>query len=242
MKANLIVPGVYQLSFGFVSAYLIDEEGGLTLIDCGIPGSGAAIFAALEELGHKPQDLRQIVITHLHGDHTGGAREIQEATGARLYMHPSDAFDYRKGLSMRPHKEFSSFFACLISGVVAPPKAPEPEKSARVNGDLNDGETLPFAGGLKVVHTPGHTAGHVVLLYPKEGGVLFGGDACSNFTRLGKSMQYEDTGEGLRSLEKIAELSFEIACLSHGRVIAGGADQQFRLRWKGSTTEYTEKR
>jgi glyoxylase-like metal-dependent hydrolase (beta-lactamase superfamily II) len=232
MKPVEIIPGVYQLSFGFVNAFLI-ADGGLTLIDTGIAGSGKSILQALAELGYQPQDLKQILITHLHRDHTGAAREVQEATGAKLYMHPVDAADYCKGVTMRPRYESKGVFNRLMASLLARPGAPRPKDSARVDGELADGETLPFAGGLKVIHTPGHTAGHVVLLYPKGGGVLFGGDACSNFTRLGSSMMYEDANEGLKSLQKIATLEFETACLSHGRVMRGGADEAFRKNWKG---------
>jgi glyoxylase-like metal-dependent hydrolase (beta-lactamase superfamily II) len=232
MKPVEIVPGVHQLPMGIVSTYLIDSGGDLTLIDCGIQGSAPGILQAIEELGRRPEELRQILFTHLHADHTGGAKAMQAATGAKLYMHPIDRAEYLKGVSLRPNPQTRGFINRMVVGMMVRSDKPAPEETAQVEGELADGETLPFAGGLKVIHTPGHTAGHVVFLWPKEGGVLFAGDACSNFTRLGQSMLYEDTQEGMRSLEKISGLAFETACPSHGRVIKGGAGEIFRRKWK----------
>ncbi len=99
-----------------------------------------------------------------------------------------------------------------------------------VEHEVGDGEVLPF-GGLCAVHTPGHTAGHVALLLPRGGGVLFVGDAASHMTHLGMSLIYEDVAEGRRSLAKLAALDFEVACFSHGRAMVGGADRRFRARW-----------
>jgi glyoxylase-like metal-dependent hydrolase (beta-lactamase superfamily II) len=231
MKPDTIAPGVYRLPMGVVSAYLIDDGGELSLIDSGVRGSAAGILQAVAQLGRRPEDLKHILITHLHTDHTGGAKALQEATGAKLYMHPLDAVDYRRGVTLRPRPQATSLLSRVLTAAISRKNIVDPDAAARIDGELADGETLPFAGGLKVIHTPGHTAGHVVFLWPHEGGVLFGGDACSNFTRMGKSMLYEDTREGMRSLEKIAGLKFETACLAHGRVIRGGADELFRRKW-----------
>jgi glyoxylase-like metal-dependent hydrolase (beta-lactamase superfamily II) len=81
------------------------------------------------------------------------------------------------------------------------------------------------------VCTPGHTAGHLALLLPRDGGVLFAGDAATNVGRLGAGPVYEDVGEGRRSLEKLAALDFDVALFSHGRPICGGAGERFRARW-----------
>ena len=86
---------------------------------------------------------------------------------------------------------------------------------------------LPF-DGLRALHTPGHTAGHLALLLPREGGVLFVGDAAANLRRPALSTLNEDLTEGRRSLEKLAALEFEVACFAHGRTIRHGASSAFR--------------
>ena len=65
--------------------------------------------------------------------------------------------------------------------------------------EVSDGEVLPF-DGLRALHTPGHSAGHLALLLPREGGVLFVGDAASNVLRTGLGPLNEDVAESRRSL------------------------------------------
>ncbi len=76
MSLQPVVPSVYQISFGMVSAYLIDDDG-LTLIDTGIPDSAPAILDAVRELGKQPKDISHIILTHLHADHVGSAKAVQ---------------------------------------------------------------------------------------------------------------------------------------------------------------------
>ncbi len=83
----------------------------------------------------------------------------------------------------------------------------------------------------RALHTPGHTAGHLALLLPRDGGVLFAGDAATNFARLGAGPVYEDVDEGGNSLRRLAELPFETALFSHGRPLAPRAAERFRARF-----------
>jgi len=96
---------------------------------------------------------------------------------------------------------------------------------------LNEGDILDFAGGLEVIHTPGHSAGQVAFLSRENGGTLFAADAASNMFGLGYSIIYEDIEVGRRSLAKLSELEFENACFGHGKAIIGGAADRFRAKW-----------
>ena len=70
-RANLI-----RLSrYGFVNAYLVEEEDGLTLVDTMIGGSAPRILAAAEQLG---RPITTIVLTHAHGDHVGSLDALAE--------------------------------------------------------------------------------------------------------------------------------------------------------------------
>jgi glyoxylase-like metal-dependent hydrolase (beta-lactamase superfamily II) len=93
-----------------------------------------------------------------------------------------------------------------------------------------DGEELPW-DGLLALRTPGHSAGHLALLLPRDGGVLFVGDAATNFGRLSWGPVYEDVAEGERSLRRLAALDFEVAAFAHGRTMRSGASARFRRRW-----------
>ena len=101
-----------------------------------------------------------------------------------------------------------------------------------VEHDVQDGEVLPF--GATALHTPGHTEGHIALLLPRDGGVLFTGDAATNLLRLGVGPIYEDVDEGMRSLRRLAGLQFETALFSHGRPLSPRAAERFRARFSGA--------
>ena len=91
---------------------------------------------------------------------------------------------------------------------------------------------MPVAGGITALGTPGHTAGHLVFLWPGDGGVLFLGDAAKNVDGLVPCPIYEDFAQGMESLRGLGAHDFEIACFAHGDPIVGGASQVFRQRWQ----------
>jgi len=99
-----------------------------------------------------------------------------------------------------------------------------------IDQPLSDGEILPIAGGIEVIHTPGHCAGHVALLW-RPGRMLFAGDVCTNLMGLGDPVGFESLEEGRASQRKLASLSFDAAGFGHGKPIARNASAQFRYKW-----------
>ena len=80
-----------------------------------------------------------------------------------------------------------------------------------------------------MIHTPGHTPGHVSLLLQRDGGVLFVGDAAANLLgRLGRPFVSTDPAAVAASAARLAALDFEIAVFGHGTAIRGGAALRFR--------------
>jgi glyoxylase-like metal-dependent hydrolase (beta-lactamase superfamily II) len=135
----------------------------------------------------------------------------------------------REGVFARPLERGPGLLRSGIVRLSSLRPAPRGEPIA-VEHEVNDGETLPYAG-LRAVHTPGHTAGHLALLLPRDGGVLFVGDAATNFARLSWGPIYEDVNEGRASLARLAALDFEVAAFAHGRAIRAHAGERFRARW-----------
>jgi glyoxylase-like metal-dependent hydrolase (beta-lactamase superfamily II) len=95
---------------------------------------------------------------------------------------------------------------------------------APVHETLVDGATL---GPFRVVATPGHTAGHVSLLWAQRR-VLFTGDAAAHITGLGPHPAADDPSLARETFRRLAELDAEAACFGHGRPIAPGAAAAFR--------------
>jgi glyoxylase-like metal-dependent hydrolase (beta-lactamase superfamily II) len=228
MEATQVVPGLWEVKIGFVNAFVLDTGDGLALIDTGIPGSGTKLREALRAIGRDAADVRHIIVTHCHSDHSGGLAELKRLTGAPAAMHPMDAALVREGRAIRPLAPAPGLLNALVCRFLLP-GAPTRVEPAEIEHEVRDGETL--AGGLRAVHVPGHCAGQLALLWPEHGGVLIAADAAANVFGLALSPMYEDVDERRRSLAKLAALEFEVACFGHGKPIPSRASERFRRKW-----------
>jgi glyoxylase-like metal-dependent hydrolase (beta-lactamase superfamily II) len=231
MAAKEIVPGLYAVSLRIVNAFIFETDDGLILIDTGLPGSEGRILEAIAGLGRGPADVRQILITHCHADHSGSLTAMKEATGAHASMHHVDAELVRRGETQRPAVAGPGMVNGLMYRFMSR-RGTTQQPAVKIENELHDGQEL--ESGLRVIHAPGHTAGQVAFLWPEQGGVLVTADAASNMLGLGYAPIYEDLDEGNRSLAMLAGLEFEAACFGHGGAIRGGASKRFRQKWSGA--------
>jgi len=150
-----------------------------------------------------------------------------EATGAKSYVHPLDSPIVR-GDRPQPGPNPASLLG-KFAGPLLARFGPAPT-TAPVDVEVADGEELAVAGGIRALHTPGHTPGHLAFLLPRDGGLLFAGDAAANVIRLGLpiGMFTADRQQAKESIRKLAALEFEVACFGHGRVLKGEANLKFR--------------
>lgn len=231
MTVTEVVPGLFQVSLGIVNAYLLVGERGVTLIDTGLPGRDGRIVEGLRETGRGPEGVHTIVITHLHADHTGGLASLRERTGATVYAHPTDAKAIRQGVSMRRVGPEGTWLGRVIGWadrwLPLPSAAP-----AEVDVEVEDGDVIPVAGGLEVIHAPGHSAGQIVLRWDEHGGVLIAADAAGRRTgSLGAPPLLENVDEAHATLHRLAGMEFEVAVFGHGDPIREGAAEAFRERF-----------
>jgi len=208
-----VVPGIYVIG-GLSQVYLYEEEDRLTLIDTGLTTSAAAILAEIERLGRRPEDLRQIVVTHSHADHTGALAELAERSGAQVLVHALDAPAVRGDAPEPPpvlSAEEQAFFDKI--GPLVPPAPP-----SRVDRELQDGDEIDLDGGARVVHVPGHTPGSIAVYVPRRR-VLFSGDTVERDLEgnVIVGVFNVDTAETKRSFAKLAALDFDVACFGHGK-------------------------
>lgn len=224
-----IIPGVHAIdSLGVGRAYLYQEADRLTLIDTGLAGSAERIFAAIEAIGRRPEELRQIVITHHHGDHTGALADLVERSDAQVMAHPLDAPIVR-GERAPPGPSVSGAGRLLLPILR---RGVRPAPAARVDRELADGDEVDLDGGAKVLHVPGHTAGSIALYLPKRK-LLFAGDAAVNTLGLGPpsgpfGVFNEERTALVESFRRLAELDFEVACFGHGKPLDKDASLAFR--------------
>lgn len=152
---------------GIIAATAMETTDGLALFDTGPESTFDNVAAALRELGHKPADVRQVLVSHIHFDHAGAAWRFAEL-GATVYVHPRGAphlADPRK-LVESATRIFGSEMERLWGRV----RAVQPER-LRV---LEDGDTVQL-GNLKVhaISTPGHATHHHIYHWDDN---VFGGD------------------------------------------------------------------
>ena len=230
------MPGVHAIPLGFVNAFLVEDGRELTLIDTGVPGSGTKIVAAVEQLGHRPRDVRRILVTHLHADHTGGLAVVKTLTGAEAWMHPADAELVARGVAARPMGGGPGLLGLTAGAFMR--RRPEPRvHPAPIENLIEEGAEVPGCG-LRAIHVPGHAAGQLAFHRPGDGGILFAADAAANLLgRVRLSVVYEDLGQGRRDAARLAGLDFEVACFGHGPALVGGASRKFKKRWGGKPAD-----
>ncbi len=212
---------------------LWDKKDGATLIDTGVPGSDAAIGEHLTRLGLKWKDIRRIIITHQDIDHIGGASAAVKASNAEVLAH-SDDIPYIQGerrlLKMDPAR---------VEAMVQTLPAEQRERArqlfasppkVQVDRALADGEELPFGGGMVVIHTPGHTPGHISIFLRAER-LLISGDAlrAENGALQGPSPSATpDLAQATASLLKLLDYPIDRVLCYHGGLSRPGALKRLR--------------
>jgi glyoxylase-like metal-dependent hydrolase (beta-lactamase superfamily II) len=228
-----LAAGVFRIpTLGdFINSFaFVDDDGQVTLVDCGIAKAPPRIVAGLAAIGKAPGDVTRIILTHAHADHVGGARRMLDAASANgVEVHEDDVPFVRAGRNAPA--------AQATAGRLLGRGPMSRFETVPIVGELVDGQVLDVAGGLRVVHTPGHTPGHVSLLH-EDSGVLITGDAIFNMaSRMRWPLAAVCTSARLnrRSAHVLGELDYRVAAFTHGPEIRDNAREAVRgfLRRKG---------
>jgi glyoxylase-like metal-dependent hydrolase (beta-lactamase superfamily II) len=156
------MPNTTRISrFGFVNAYLVQEDDGLTLIDAMLPRSTKAILAAAQAAG---SPIVRIALTHAHSDHIGSLDALAaELPDAEVIISTRDARFLAKDMTLDPDEPQAKLRGGYPGAATRPTRTVEP------------GERI---GSLEVIASPGHTPGHVSFFDHRDG-TLITGDAYS---------------------------------------------------------------
>ncbi len=194
-----------------VALFLVEHRGVLSIIDTGTPGSVKRILGALEKAGRKPEDVRQIVLTHCHGDHAGDAKALKEATGAIVVAGAEDvAVIEGNGEYPRP---VDRIMRTVYESLTKFPRLP-------VDHAVTDREHLD--GGLVALPAPGHTAGHIAVQAP-DLDTIFVGDLVWHLGPLRPSWRRvtQDPERNRESIRRIAALDASRIVPGHGSPVDG---------------------
>jgi glyoxylase-like metal-dependent hydrolase (beta-lactamase superfamily II) len=207
---------------GWVRAFLIEDGRDLTLIDTLYPEDPSVVLGEIRSLGRSPSDLKRIVLTHGHRAHLGGLSALKRASGAKVFSHAWEADiigGKRKAqpvsiIPQRPLRVYIPFQLGLALGFGAHPPCP-------IDETLDDGAEI---GGFQVLHTPGHSPGHLSF-YSAERGVLISGDAIATWPRFeaGWPAFTLNSAEHRASIRRLAALEPKVVGVGHGDPIKAHA-------------------
>jgi glyoxylase-like metal-dependent hydrolase (beta-lactamase superfamily II) len=166
-------PGIHPIRGLLGACHLLVDDTGACLIDTGLYGEVYWIRRRLRRLGLGPHAVKAILLTHGHLDHAGNLWAIRRWTGAPVFAHLQEE---RHVQGIYPYQGVSRWCGRLE----AFGRAVLRYRAAPLDGHFADGDLLPYWGGLRAVHLPGHTEGHCGF-YSAKHDLLFAGDLFGSY-------------------------------------------------------------
>ena len=240
------VPVTCDLPVRYTFAYLVvGDDDRFIVIDPGAdtPAGRAQLLGGIDEAGLELRGLIGIVATHWHWDHMGAAEKLMADTGAWFGLHPLEAWPVEGTPAAEARVEaYSNWLAAsgapaeVVTELTNRKRGRAHEFSQhRTTLALEDGAMLPLPGRrLRVVLTPGHTAGSICVVDEDEE-VLFTGDHVlpsihPNIGAFEDRPDVDTLGGYLASLDKIAPWSDFQICPGHEYHFRGLAERSAQLR------------
>ena len=212
---------------------LIWDDQDVILIDTGIPGQLEAIKKAMADSGVAFERINKIILTHQDFDHIGSLPQILNALDhpVEVYAHKLDKpyIEGEKPLIKFNAEQMVKRFEGLPDeqrqqAITLFGTAPQ----AKVDTTVEDGEELPFCGGIEVIFTPGHTPGHISLFH-KQSQTLITGDAfvSNNGKMLGPNEPVTpDMDAARQSLKKFLNYDIKQVLCYHGGLCTDNVREQ----------------
>lgn len=206
----------HRIPLGIDNCFLLRGERTI-FIDGGAWGGASAFKRGLNQLGVDPKEIELILLTHGHWDHITSLGDVREMTGARVAIHHSDQFMVETGeppfpAGVNTYGKIMSWSAKSLLNLKLP--------KIKVDDVIDDNGMSLHEYGIPgmVVHTPGHSMGHVSIIL--DSGEAFVGDMAMNswFLRLtpGLPILADDINMVVQSWKKILPMGIKRIYPAHG--------------------------
>jgi glyoxylase-like metal-dependent hydrolase (beta-lactamase superfamily II) len=162
---------------GYSNSILLVNGSNSVIIDTGVRGYFHHFKTLLKQFSLKPTDIKLIILTHTHYDHTGNLKPLAKLTGAKVLVHKNEFENLKNGFIRIPTGQGT--YSGLISklGRIVYPKFASPKPFIANLINENEFDLREFGIDGKIITTPGHTAGSQSVLLGKR---LISGDTFIN--------------------------------------------------------------
>lgn len=165
---------LFGLRILMVNVYGVQVEDGWILIDAGLPMSATRILHWAKRRFGKPP--KTILLTHGHIDHVGALEHLLKEWNVPVFAHVLE-LPYLQGRAKYPPPDMS------VGGGIMPLLSPLFSRGPFHFGHrvqpYPSGGAVPFLGDWALIHTPGHTEGHVSLFRPSDRSLIVGDAFCT---------------------------------------------------------------
>jgi glyoxylase-like metal-dependent hydrolase (beta-lactamase superfamily II) len=156
---------------------LLLNEANSVLIDTGVKRDLQQFKTLFNKYNLKPTDIKLIILTHTHNDHTGNLNELAELTGAKVLVHKNEFDNLKNGFTPIPSGTRFYTKAVVFLGRKLKPHHASPEPFVADLTNTTRYSLSDYGIDGEVIHTPGHTAGSQSVLIGKT---LIAGDTFFN--------------------------------------------------------------
>ena len=215
---------------GFSNSVLLVNGSNSIIIDTGVRGNLHHFKTQFKQFRLNPTDIKLIILTHTHYDHTGNLKHLAELTGAKVLVHKNEFENLLNGFIPIPKGQGKYTRFISNAGRIVYPKyaSPKPFVADLINDDEFDLDDFGIDG--KIISTPGHTAGSLSVIIGKK---LISGDT---FIHMPNGIIFphfcDDPKTLLETWQKLFNLGIEEIYPGHGKQFkVEKAVEEFE-RWK----------
>ena len=217
---------------------LIWDDETVILVDAGVPSHLPEIQKVMDQVGARFSRLDKIMITHQDLDHIAGLPGLLRSSDHKvevlaheqekpyiqgekplIKLNPNQMAKQLASLPEEQRKQMEKVLAASL------------KLKANIDKTVEDGEVLPYCGGITVILTQGHTPGHICM-YLNQSKTLISGDALNiiDGQLMGPKPEHAvDIDTARKSLKKLTQYDIETVICYHGGVYKEAVNQRLQV-------------